>query len=336
MPNPLRIAVLGFWHVHAADYARDTQEHPDAELVAVWDHDADRGRAGAEEFGVEFAPDLAALLARDDLDAVIVTTETSRHVDVMSRAAAAGKHLFSEKVLAPTVPEAEAIVAAADAADVRLVVSLPRLATGYVAALAKVVAAGMLGRLVYGRVRLSHDGAVPADDGPGWLPERFFDPAAAIGGALTDLGCHPVYLVQRLLGSQPETVSATYRSVTGHVLEDQAIVTVAYADGALGVIEAGFVNEAPFSIELGGTLGSVRYTDDHPTALVAVGAAFGGEEAHELPIAPDGPGPFAQWIEHVGDGTRADDNLASAVELTRLVAAANRAAAEGRTIPYRT
>jgi hypothetical protein len=46
------------------------------------------------------------------------------------------------------------------------------------------------------------------------------------------------------------------------------------------------------------------------------------------------PDPFAQWVDHIGNGTRADDNLTRAVELTRLVAAANQAAEEGRTISY--
>jgi 1,5-anhydro-D-fructose reductase (1,5-anhydro-D-mannitol-forming) len=333
VPTPLRIAILGLWHVHAIDYAEDAGAHPDTEILAVWDDDDRRGRAGAGSIGVPFEPDLGALLARSDLDAVVVTTGTSRHHEVMVRAAAARKHIFTEKVLAPTVDEAEAIIGAADAAGVRLFVSLPRLYAGYTAAIADIVDQGSLGRLVYARVRLSHDGAVPTSDRPGWLPERFFDPGTAIGGALTDLGCHPVYLVQRFLGTHPETVAATYGSVTGRAVEDQAVVTLGYAGGELGVIEAGFVNEAPFTIELGGTHGSVRYTEDHP-ALVAVGAAFGGEGAHELPVPDDGPGPFARWVEHIRTGTRADDNLARAVELTRLVVAANRAAAEGRTIAY--
>ena len=333
MPEPLKVAVLGFWHVHAADYAADTREHPDTELVAVWDHDPERGSAGAATFGVEFVPDLETLLAREDIDGVVVTTETSRHLDVMVAAAAAGKHIFTEKVLAPTVAEAETIVAAADAAGTRLVVSLPRLYTGYTAALAEVVERGALGQIVHGRVRLSHDGAVAHGDEPGWLPERFFDEEAAVGGALTDLGCHPVYLIQRFLGARPETVGATYRSVTGHAVEDQAVVIVGYPGGALGVNEAGFVTDSPFSIELGGTLGSVRYTADRE-ALVAVGTAFGDDGPHELPIPADGPGPFDLWVRHIRAGTRADDNLERAVELTRLVVAANRAAAERRTLPY--
>jgi 1,5-anhydro-D-fructose reductase (1,5-anhydro-D-mannitol-forming) len=334
MPDALRIAVLGFWHVHAADYAREAQEHPDTRVVAVWDDDESLGRPGADRFGVPYLASLDELLARDDVDAVTVTTETARHHEVMTKAAAAGKHIFTEKVLAPTVAEAEAIVAATDAHDVRLVVSLPRLAHGYTRAITDILAAGSLGRLTHARVRLSHDGAVPRDGGPGWLPERFFDPSAAIGGALTDLGCHPVYLVQRFLGFDVESVAATYRSVFDHAVEDHAVVTVTYAGGAIGVIEAGFVNRAPFAIEVGGTDGTVRFTDDR-RVMVATGRAFGAPGSHYRNVPPDVPGPFAQWVEHIRAGTRADDNVERAVELTRLVAASNRAASEGRAIPYR-
>src|SRR6185503_3379618 len=70
--RPVRVAVLGFWHVHAADYADLAAAHPETELVAVWDDDAERGRAGADRHGIEFAGDLGALLARVDVDAVTV------------------------------------------------------------------------------------------------------------------------------------------------------------------------------------------------------------------------------------------------------------------------
>jgi 1,5-anhydro-D-fructose reductase (1,5-anhydro-D-mannitol-forming) len=77
--NPLKIATLSFWHVHAGDYSRQAQAHPGTDLVAVWDDDGDRGKSAAEQFGVEFTDDLDALLARDDLDGVVITTPTNVH-----------------------------------------------------------------------------------------------------------------------------------------------------------------------------------------------------------------------------------------------------------------
>ncbi|WP_439691361.1 Gfo/Idh/MocA family protein [Curtobacterium sp. SP.BCo] len=319
--TPVRVAVVGFWHVHAGDYARQAVEHPGTELVAVWDDDVDRGRAGAEQFGVAFTDDLDALLARDDVDAVTITTSTDVHHDVITRAARAGKHVFTEKLLAPTVEECEDVIATCDAAGVALIVSLPRLYHGYTAAISREIAEGRLGDVTTARVRLSHDGAVVP-----WLPERFFDPETAIGGALTDLGCHPVYLTQRFLGARPDTVDAVYRSVTGRAVEDHAVVTVGYPSQAIGVIEAGFVAGTPFTIEVAGTAGWLAYSDQDGR-LTAGGAAYGVEPV-TLPVPEDGQDAFGQWVDHITAGTRADDNLARAVELTRLVVAANQAARE--------
>jgi predicted dehydrogenase len=293
--------------------------------VAVWDDDAERGRDAADQFGVEFIGDLDALLARDDLDGVAITTPTNEHRDVMLKVAQAGKHIFTEKVLAPTVAEAEEIIAATDAAGVKLIVSLPRLYHGYTQAITEVIDSGQLGTLTYGRVRLSHDGAIPRDGVAGWLPQRFFEPKTAIGGALTDLGCHPVYLTQLFLGATPETVSATYRSVAGLGLEDNAVVVAGYADQTIGVIEAGFASNNPFTIELFGTEGTLTYTDRGNVLLV------NGEQVEVPEHSPD---PFAQWVDHIVNDTRADENIERAVELTRLVVAANAAAESNRVISY--
>ena len=92
------------------------QAHPGAELVAAWDEDAARGRGGrGRTRRVPFHEDLAELLARPDIDGVIVTTRTSAHPEVIIAAAAAGKHIFTEKVLALTPAEAQQIVEAVDA-----------------------------------------------------------------------------------------------------------------------------------------------------------------------------------------------------------------------------
>lgn len=131
-------------------------------------------------------------------------------------------------------------------------VSLPRLTEGATTAIAELIDGGSLGAITYIRVRLAHDGSVA-----GWLPDRFYDADDAIGGALTDLGCHAVYLTQRLLGPAPDTVTAVYGSVTGHSLEDNAVVTLRYPGGALAVVEASNVTTPGASaLEVRGTRGT--------------------------------------------------------------------------------
>lgn len=329
MPQPLSVAVLGFWHVHAGDYARSVQEHSDTELSAVWDPDADRGGAAADEFGVEFVPDLDTLLAREDIDAVTVTTATSEHHDVLTRAARAGKHIFTEKLLAPTVTEAEDILALAERNGVKVVVSLPRLYESTTLAAKRSIENGSLGKVTYSRVRLAHNGWVKD-----WLPERFASRSEAIGGALADLGCHPVYLTQLFLGANPSAVSASYTASSGRDVEDNAVVTLTYPDGAISVIEASFVTTpGAFTLELRGTEGSLLYGFGSER-LLAKGTHFDSEDWQEVELPDAAPMPFSSWVEHIRTDTIATENLRAAVELTRLVAAANEAADQGTAVPY--
>jgi 1,5-anhydro-D-fructose reductase (1,5-anhydro-D-mannitol-forming) len=326
--DPIKVAVLGFWHVHATEYAARIHEHPDTELVAVWDDDPVRGRASAAAVKATFVDDLKDLLARDDIDAVTVTTATTAHHAIMMRAAQTGKHIFTEKLLAPTVAEAEEIIHATDEGGIALVVSLPRLYHGYTRAIVTALTEERLGELTYCRVRLSHDGSIA-----GWLPERFYYPRDAVGGALSDLGCHPVYLTQLFLGALPATVSATYASFTKHQVEDQAVVTLGYPGGAVGVVETGFLSRDPFTIEMHGTKASLAY--ENTENLLRIQSA-GTDTWESLPVPPDDADAFTQWVTHIRDRTRADDNLSRALELSRLVAAANTAAATGRTVHYPT
>jgi predicted dehydrogenase len=329
MTRPTRVAVLGFWHVHAPDYAREVREHPDTELVAAWDPEVARGTEGAAGLGVEFVPDLATLLGRADIDAVTVTTATDQHRDVILAALRAGKHVFTEKLLAPTVAECDELVEAAREHDVALVVSLPQLATSTTRTIRRLVDDGKLGRVTYARIRMAHNGWIG-----GWLPERFGDPKAAIGGALTDLGCHPVYVLQHILGPRPASVQATYTSVTGRPVEDNASVTLGYADGAIGVAEASFVTTpGSYAVEVRGTEGSLLFGFGRET-LIGKGDTLGSDAWSEVEPADAGEPPFAEWVRHIRSGSRPTDNTRNAVELTRLVVAANEAAASGAAVDY--
>jgi 1,5-anhydro-D-fructose reductase (1,5-anhydro-D-mannitol-forming) len=328
----IRLALLGFWHVHATDYAAEAQANPDTEIVTTWDDDAARGVAGARELGVPFEADMAGLLARPDVDGVIVTTKTSAHPEVIGAAVAAGKHVYTEKVLALTPADARGIVEAVDRAGVVLTVSLPRLTHGYTLAIREILASGALGEVTQVRCRLSHDGAV----GRQWLPARFFDAAEAGGGALVDLGCHPLYLTRLFLGGMPASVTAEYGRVTARAVDDNAVAILRHASGALGIAETGFVNpSSPFSIEIHGTAGSLLYGTPEPRLLVRSPAGGAGDADagwDERPVPEDGPTPFDQWVTHIQDGTTATENIALSLDLTTLVHAADRSALTGRSV----
>lgn len=324
-----RIAILSFWHVHAHDYAREAEEHPEAGVVAIWDEDADRGRTEAAKRGVGFHENLDDVLAREDVDGVVVTTPTTAHREVIPRAAGAGKHVFTEKVIAPTLREAEEIVSEVRRAGVAFVVSLPRLYAGYTMAIDEIFAEGRLGQVTYLRVRVSHDGALPQEGNPlGWLPDRFFDARESAGGVTVDFGAHPLYLVTRLLG-MPGEVRATYGSFTGRGVEDHSVVTLRYPNGAIGVAEASFVGSSvPFLMEAHGTEGSLLYDPEAGIRLRRAGSA--GWEHPETP--PDGPSPFRRWVDLASRGETDGENVRAALGLNALAEAANLSAAEDRPV----
>ena len=321
----IRIGMISYWHVHAEDYTRQVLEHPDTEIAAVWDELPDRGREKAEKYGVPFFSDLGELLAKEDIDAVVVDAPTNVHRDVMVQAARAGKHIFTEKVIAPTLSEVNEILEEVRKAGVKLTVSLPRLYDAYTPTIRKVVEDGTLGKLTLARARLSHNGATA-----GWLPEHFFSKEQCGGGALIDLGCHPMYLVRTLLGL-PDSVSAVYGHVTGKEVEDNATAVLSYENGAIGIVEAGFVNShSPFSIELHGTDGTLLY--GFPEEKILVRSNRLGDDWQEIKPGDRLPWAFDQWVSHIQEGTVATENVEIATDLTKLMEASNRSVAEGRPI----
>ncbi|MCA0988822.1 Gfo/Idh/MocA family protein [Guptibacillus algicola] len=314
----LNLGILSFWHVHAKDYAREAEEHPETTITAIWDEDEERGRKEAGKSGAEYIGSLDELLANDSIDGVVVTCPTNMHKEIMIKAAEAGKHIFTEKVLAATEKEALAIIDSVKREGVKLFVSLPRVYDGYTLAIQNIIDTGEIGEITQSRVRLAHDGATA-----GWLPHHFYNKEACKGGALIDLGCHPVYLT-RLFQGMPKSVSAQFGYVTEKPVEDQAVVTFHYSGGSYGIVETGFVNpHSPFTIELHGTKGSVLYGMPDDVILLNKGEGF-----ERVTIPTDQPSPFSQWVDHVQHNKDTDENIALALDLTVLMEASYRSEQE--------
>jgi len=124
----VRVGIVGSgfmgrtWAEVAANHAKGTS------LIAVTG--GTRATALAADFGIPLEPDLDGLLARDDVDAVVLASPPAGHLAQTLAAAAAGKHLLVEKPMAVTLAECDAMNAAARAAGVVLVVGpslLPRM-----------------------------------------------------------------------------------------------------------------------------------------------------------------------------------------------------------------
>ncbi|MDQ0482128.1 Gfo/Idh/MocA family protein [Guptibacillus hwajinpoensis] len=318
----MNLGMISFWHVHAKDYAKEAELHPDTQVKAIWDEDENRGREEAKVRQVEYISELDQLLGMEEIDAVVVDSPTNTHKDVILKAARAGKHIFTEKVLAATEKEALEILDAVKEAGVKLFVSLPRVYDGYTEAIQDLIHSGELGDITQTRVRLAHNGAT-AD----WLPQHFYNKEECQGGALIDLGCHPVYLT-RLFQGMPNRVTAQFGYVTRKAVEDQAVVTFGYDNGSYGIAETGFVTaHSPFTIEVHGTKGTALYGTPDKTLLKKIGS-----EWEEVAIPSDHPSPFSQWVEHIQKDQGTDENNALALELTVLMEAAYKAEEQKREV----
>ncbi|KGP77742.1 MULTISPECIES: Gfo/Idh/MocA family protein [unclassified Paenibacillus] len=325
----IRIGKVSLWHVHAWDYIKQAQEHEDTVMAAVWDEDAERGQEAAERLNVPFYASLEEMLAQDNIDAVIVDAPTRLHEDVITAAAKAGKHIFTEKVIASTLKEVNTIISDVQDNGVKMTVSLPRLNDGYTLTIQDVLNQGLLGKVTYVRVRLSHNGAIA-----NWLPEHFYHLEDCQGGALIDLGCHPMYLTNLFLGQEVTGVNANFGYVTGKEVEDNAVATLFTDSGAIGVVEAGFVNShSPFAIEVHGTEGTLLYGTPEEKLLIRTNVGSEQQkEWTEIPLLDRRESAFSQWVSHIQNDTIASENLQTATQLTRLMEAANLSAREGRKI----
>jgi len=109
-----RVAILGFAHGHVHAYCTQWRQNPahDVQVVAGWDHDAARLDAATLAYACAPCATPAELLARKDVQAVVIAAETSLHCELVEQAAAAGKMIALQKPMALTLPQADRMVAA--------------------------------------------------------------------------------------------------------------------------------------------------------------------------------------------------------------------------------
>ena len=327
----IRVALLSKWHVHAVDYAREAAENPNVEIAKVWDEDPDRGQTWADELNAPFEKNLTKVFHDADIDAVILTSSTDRHKEILTKAARHRKHVFTEKVLSFTQKDDNEILRAIDEANVKFMISLPRLTSDYYLYAQKMMKEETLGSVHMIRCRVAHNGAVPTDDYPqGWLPDRFLDKDQCGGGTLIDLGAHPIYLANRLAGGQPKAVSARLHSVMERGVDDHAVATVEYESGILAILESSFVSSgSPFQLELYGTEGTLMIEGDQ----VRVKSKTHGLDKWTHPELPSPlQSPLEQWVEDILDQSTPTITQDDAKALTLVNEAASLSHEKGKRI----
>ncbi|MFE5754656.1 Gfo/Idh/MocA family protein [Streptomyces massasporeus] len=244
----MKVALFSFAHVHAATYMQLLRDRSDIELI-VTDPDAEpgdptRGKTLADELGVTYRADYEEVLAEQPR-AVIITSENTRHRQLVEQAAAAGAHILCEKPLATTEPDALAMIDACEQAGVSLMTAYPVRFHPAFTALRHSLTAGSLGRLL--SVHGVNNSSPPALE-RSW----FTDPALSGGGAVMDHTVHIADLLDVLLdGEQPTHV---YAVANDHLspahdgaaedVETAGLITLTYPRGIVTTIDCSWSHPA--------------------------------------------------------------------------------------------
>ncbi|MCD6289719.1 MAG: Gfo/Idh/MocA family oxidoreductase [Anaerolineae bacterium] len=225
----MKIAILSFAHMHAHSYAHSLLQLPDAELAAVWDEDAERGQAMAQQFSARFVPDLDALLKEEDIAGVIVTAANADHRDLVISAAQAGKHILCEKPIATTIADAQAMIDAADAAGVKLMTAFPVRYSPPTRRVYERVRAGEIGQVL--GAKCTNHGSMPG----GW----FTDKEKAGGGAVMD---HTVHVADLLRWMLEDEVVEVYAEIGNLIypdihIDDCGLLSMRFASGVFATLD---------------------------------------------------------------------------------------------------
>lgn len=241
-----------------------------ARLVAVTSASSARARDTGEKWGVPWTARLDELLARDDVDAVAVTTPSGLHAEIALAALRRGKHVIVEKPLALSVADTDELIAEGRRQG-RLVAAVSqRRFEPVMEALQRAVAAGGFGRI-----------ALILAESLNYRPQSYYDSAAwrgtraLDGGVLMNQAIHEVDLVCWLGG--PVASVAAHIATLGHRMEseDTATVGLRFANGGLGEVVAttcatpGFEQE----VRIYGDAGHARIVGDRPAEWAVPGIA---------------------------------------------------------------
>lgn len=231
MNKKINIGLVGLGRMGMV-YAADLAYHiPQANLLAASDINPAL-EAQVRELGVtKWYPDYHDLIDDKEIDAVVIITPTSSHHDIAIAAAKAGKAIFCEKPLSVSLEEARHIEQVVGETGVFFHMGfMRRFDRGYRAAKEK-LAQGVIGTPVLFKAS-SRD--------PYRASLEYLDPQHS-GGLMIDMGIHDIDLARWLMGEVAQVYSIggvlAYPEINEIGDIDNAVITLNFASGALGVID---------------------------------------------------------------------------------------------------
>ena len=236
-----------------------------ARVVACYDAIPAAADKLAEQIGCKAYHDLDAFLADVDVNVVTICTPSGAHLEPAVAAAKAGKHLIVEKPLEITLSRCDRIIRACEAAGVTLGTIFPSRFHESAQLLKQAVDQGRFGRLTVGDASVKWYRTQAYYDSGAWRGTWQLDG----GGALMNQAIHSVDLLTWLMGPVVEVTAHTATLAHERIeVEDVAMATLRFANGALGVIEA---TTAAFPgalkrIEIHGSAGTAVLQEEDITA----------------------------------------------------------------------
>ncbi len=225
----IRMGIAGVGRIgrmHAAILARQI---PRATVVAVADAFADAAAEVAGDLRVR-ALTVDELIAAPDVDAVAICTPSESHVDLIVRAAEAGKAVFCEKPVSLDVSEVDRALAAVDRAGVPFMVGFNRRFDPGHRSVQRAVQSGQVGDVQLARIT-SRDPALPP---PGYVDNS--------GGIFVDMTIHDFDMARYVVGSPVVEVFAKGAVLIDPAIGaagdvDTAVVVLTHANGAITTID---------------------------------------------------------------------------------------------------
>ncbi|HTV60775.1 MAG TPA: Gfo/Idh/MocA family oxidoreductase [Verrucomicrobiae bacterium] len=225
MSSKIRIGLIGYGY-WGPNYARVFSETPDSMVTAICDGQPERlARAAARFPEVAVCGDAGELLARKDVDAVVVSTPATTHFELARRALASGRHVLVEKPLATEVEHCEQLAELAEQQERVLMVAHTFLYNAGIRKVHECVKSGAFGHVHYLHSTRTNLGPIRHDVNAIW-----------------DLAPHDISIFNYLLGQQPSWASAIGSRVLMNNREDVGFITLGYPDRVLANIHVSWAD----------------------------------------------------------------------------------------------
>ena len=253
----LRFAVVGAGGRIARNHLEALKKHAaEVEIAAVCDIDPKALQSAEAISGARGFLRYDDVLSLPDVDGVVLATPSGIHAEQAIRAAEAGKHVVTEKPMATRWNDGKRMVAACDAAGVRLFVVKQNRRNATLQLLKRAVEEGRFGRMYMVALNVFWTRPQEYYDAAKWRGTWEFD-----GGAFMNQASHYVDLLDWLVGPVESIQAYTATLARDIEVEDTGVMAVRWRSGALGTMSVTMLTypkNLEGSITLIGEKGTVR------------------------------------------------------------------------------